>query len=97
MPSHTTKNRSKSPDLTFTVGGVSERHLSNLDQAIQHAARMSMEMGGKNVGVYIFAHTPRGAQKWGGEKGLQMFDNTPAGEAFAVIHVKVSPPGYFAG
>ena len=97
MPSHTAKHRWSSPDLTFTVGGVSEKHLADLDQAMLRAAKMSMDTGGKNVGIYIFAHTPEGARKWGGEEGLQMFDNTPLGEAFAVIHVKVNPPGYFAG
>jgi len=96
MPSKRTKT-TKFPELTFSVGGVSEEHLPDLDLAMQRAARMSMEMGGKNVGVYIFAHTPRAAQTYGGEEGLRMFDNTPAGEPFAVIHVKVSSPGYFAG
>jgi hypothetical protein len=88
-------SRKRSPELTFTVGGVSERHLSSLDDALAEAAKLSIAMDGKSVGVYIHASTREAAFGVGGEKAAEIFDNSQAGESVGVIYVKVAPPTFY--
>ena len=84
----------KSPDLTYTVGGVSQRHLLSLDEAMAEAARMSIDIGHKWVSIFVHAHTPTGAKIWGGLSAVEHFDNTPADEPLASIAIKAEDRGY---
>ena len=88
-------SRRKYTELTFSVGGVSERRFPSLDGAFAEAAKLSIAMDGKNVGVYIHAATREAAFGVGGEEAARVFDNSRAGESVGVIYVKVAPPSFY--